>query len=143
MIEGSPIKKGTELQSNQPQQADIRNNGSHIHLHLRGTGPGGSRTAQSAMYPVEFCDDILNEVPPDQQPDPKGEYSDHSCSHFDVVSKKVVFIQGALEHLKEVATKRGHLHVWTRLVDPWLNEHKPSLMKAMTVKLVIRMQSVQ
>ena len=40
---------------------------------------------------------------------------------------------GYLKHLKEVATKRGHLHVWTRLADPWLNEHKPRLMKASTV----------
>ena len=40
-LEGHFIKKATELQSNQPLPPHNKCDGSHVHLHLRGTGIGG------------------------------------------------------------------------------------------------------
>ena len=64
-LEGKAIKKSTSLQSSRKTKEDTVCDGSHEHLHLRGTGPGGSRTAQSALYPDALCDDWLHEIVPE------------------------------------------------------------------------------
>ena len=59
-LEGQAIMKSTEIQSCVKMKKDITCDKSHSHLHLRGSGPGGSRTAQSAMYPDELCEEYLD-----------------------------------------------------------------------------------
>ena len=61
-IENMPTKKATELQSNVFRGPDVKCNGTHVHLQLRGHGAGGSRTAQAARYPRRTHDLILEVV---------------------------------------------------------------------------------
>eukprot|EP00959_Pyramimonas_sp_CCMP1952_P017063 362487-Pyramimonas_sp.AAC.1 len=43
--------------------ADVRCDGTHLHLHLRGASPGGlSRTAQAGKYTDEFSKDLLSSM---------------------------------------------------------------------------------
>ena len=63
-LEGFFKKKATTQQSNTPLPPAVICNGQHLHLHLRGTGLGGSRTAQSARCCGALCDHILIELNP-------------------------------------------------------------------------------
>eukprot|EP00974_Lingulodinium_polyedra_P040962 3936601-Lingulodinium_polyedra.AAC.1 len=61
-MEDLPIKKATELVSNHYMGKDIKCNGCHTHVQLRGHGAGGSRTAQVARCPPALCELILQTV---------------------------------------------------------------------------------
>ena len=61
-IENMPIKKATDVQSNVSMGPDVKCDGTHVHLQLRGHGAGGSRTAQAARYPMRMNDLILEFV---------------------------------------------------------------------------------
>ena len=63
-LEDQAIQKKTIFQAGHVLPNDVSCDGSHVHLHLRGVGPGGSRTAQAAMYPEQLCDDILDHLQP-------------------------------------------------------------------------------
>ena len=95
--------------------------GSHEHLHLRGTGPGGSRTAQSALYPDALCDDWLHEIVPEVSEG--GRYVDGRITAGKEVAEQHLDVKNLLEKLiglKTVAKDKGLLSQWNTIVEPWI-----------------------
>jgi hypothetical protein len=120
-LEDQPIKKGTEFRSNSKMCADVLCDGLHKHLHLRGQGPGGSRTGQSAVYPDGVCDDILADFLEDPAED-GGSVNRH---RGDQQSPQDPFSKLAFEvdRLRIIAQHKGYADIWKRLVDPWTAKH--------------------
>ena len=125
-LEDTPVKKATDLQSNKELKDDVICDATHQHLPLRGTGPGGSRTAQSAKYTEELCTEYLEEMIPSPKANAGGRIVD--CSgmkgNADTQAAEIDFqkICKALNVLKTIAIDKGYLKQWTEIVDPWLAE---------------------
>ena len=117
-LEGKPVRKSTYVQSNHSLGPPVRCDKQHTHLQLRGTGPMGSRTACSAVYPEPFVNLLLDQVP---QTAPDGGRIDRGTTHFDSDSthiRQVVHMR--LGELKDRAVQRGMLSLWIKLVEPWM-----------------------
>ena len=120
-LEGQAILKSTTIQSCNKLKEDIKCDRSHSHLPLRGSGPGGSRTAQSAKYPEELCEAYVSEMVPDASAG--GRIVD--CSGFQ--SEKVQTTQmefkkscnKAFKVLKEIAKEKSLTEQWDTIVEPW------------------------
>ena len=124
-LEEKFVKKGTELQSNEPMKDDVKCDGTHDHLHLRGSGPGGSRTAQSALYAQDLCDDWLDEmVPSDKE---GGRTVDAQTKEETTREPDIMMILKKLSELKVIAKNKGLMQQWNEIVEPWL---ATSLIKA-------------
>ena len=120
-LEGQAILKSTTIQSCNKLQEDIKCDRNHTHLPLRGSGPGGSRTAQSAKYPEELCQAYVSEMVPDASAG--GRIVD--CSGFQsekVQTTKIDFRKScnqALNVLKKIAKEKGLTEQWNNIVEPW------------------------
>ena len=95
---------------------------SHEHLPLRGSGPGGSRTAQSAKYSQDLCEDYLDEMIP--KVSDGGRIVDNSGflkeNSYDTKGLDFQKISKALIVLKKVAAEMGLSEQWAVIVDPWV-----------------------
>ena len=60
MDDGS-VRKATDIVSNHAiPEVVVKCDGSHKHVHLEGRNKNGSRTAQAAVFPDQFCKNLLN-----------------------------------------------------------------------------------
>ena len=122
-IEEQPIKKATDLLSNH-RLTQLRKTccGEHKHLHLRGSGQGGSRTALSAVYPTALCHTVLetiDEIGGTQRNG--GRISINLDSFRSTLTDKHQVLRELLSELRVHALRQGRMPMRHRVVDPWID----------------------
>ena len=130
VLEGQPILKATDLLSNvELPQLARRCPGDHVHLHLRGKNAGGARTAQSAVYPQQFCAILLDQVQQVQSDIaascPTTSAGGRIRIHFDALtdpSNQKESIFEILTELKVHAERKGLLELWDQYVKTWIDQ---------------------
>eukprot|EP00959_Pyramimonas_sp_CCMP1952_P073386 1533864-Pyramimonas_sp.AAC.1 len=98
-----------------------RCDGSHEHVHLRGSNKVGSKTAQAAVYPDDLCRAILQTVQRISTTQRGGSISIQAShlSDFDMLQA----IGAVLGELRVHAQRQGRLAAWDHIVTPWLRLH--------------------
>ena len=150
-LEGGLIRKSTDIGSNQAvPELSLRCGGDHDHVHLRGSGKDGARTALAAVYPDELCDAILNATRRISttaiggriciksksqnhkiQPTIKSSQTQNTGTHFEkyvharqtISEEQMELIGTMLGKLRVHAHQQGRQQSWEAIVSPWLRQH--------------------
>ena len=121
-IDGGPILKATDIESDQPLASLERYcDQSHQHVQLRGSNAQGARTAQAAVYPDALCSAILEVV--QQLATTNSGGMSWRLASMKGSPELIPSVNSSLATLYGLAGQQDRIEAWALIMTPWLRQY--------------------